>query len=309
MYPWWSLIVLPYTRFEAPGSGQLMRVLCRAKPSKPGDTWHEAPTRLARGKLHGYLMRLDLRDWCQRTTFFLGRYYELEVQMLVQAVLRPADRFVDIGANIGMLTLLAARCVGPSGRVDSFEPNPACLLELRQHLAINGIEHVRVHAFALSDNVGRLTLNLADSHTGTATLAPVLAAIETVEVEVRVGDFELAGSTPIRAIKIDVEGFELNVLRGLAKTLASHRPLLITEFIENHFARAGTSGRAIEDFLRGASYLPYRIATRRRRLSCQLTLTALSLGQPMPSDVIWIHRESDALDAMVAAGHLAVTAC
>lgn len=68
--------------------------------------------------------------------------------------LEPGDRFVDVGANIGMITLQAARLVGPSGRVESFEPNPNCFATLERHLAINGIENVVAHRVGLSDTSG-----------------------------------------------------------------------------------------------------------------------------------------------------------
>jgi precorrin-6B methylase 2 len=69
-------------------------------------------------------MELDLAAWSERSAYFLGRFYDLNLQMLMIQILKPGDRFVDIGANIGMLSILAARLVGPSGRVESFEPNP-----------------------------------------------------------------------------------------------------------------------------------------------------------------------------------------
>ena len=90
-----------------------------------------------RGKLHGYKMELDLRDWSEQMTYFLGRHSDLPLQLAMMALLKPGDRFVDVGTNIGMITLLAARLVGPEGRVDAIEPNPACCARVRRSLTLN----------------------------------------------------------------------------------------------------------------------------------------------------------------------------
>jgi hypothetical protein len=66
-----------------------------------------------RGKLHGYEMSLDLGNWSNRQTYFLGRFYDLPTQLVLLSCLRPDDIFVDIGANEGMISLLASRLVGP----------------------------------------------------------------------------------------------------------------------------------------------------------------------------------------------------
>ena len=57
-------------------------------------------------------MELELSDWAERYTFFLGRYYEMGVQRVLDAILMPGDRFVDIGANIGMIALHARSLIG-----------------------------------------------------------------------------------------------------------------------------------------------------------------------------------------------------
>ena len=76
--------------------------------------WDSAPWLSVRGKWHGYEMHLNLADWSERQTWFLARYHELDLQLLMNACLRPGDRVIDVGANIGMLSLHAAWRVGPS---------------------------------------------------------------------------------------------------------------------------------------------------------------------------------------------------
>ena len=75
-------------------------------------------------------------------------------------LLKPDDRFVDIGANIGMLTLKGASLVGKLGRVDSFEPNPNCCKRIRENLELNKINNVYLHEVGLSDKTDTLKLSI-----------------------------------------------------------------------------------------------------------------------------------------------------
>ena len=284
------LLWLPYTRLELPGWGKLKFIR-----SFDDNRWSNAPTKLTKGKLHGYWMKLDLSDWSQRMTYFLGRYYELGVQQLLNVLLVPGDRFIDIGANIGMITLHAAHLVTEKGQVDCFEPNPECVEAIKGNLKLNNIKHVTVYPVGLSDSSGTLQLNLSSSHTGTATLVKIDNAIETFDVQIVVGDEIISpDSCRIKLIKIDVEGFELHVLKGLKKTLDNSKPLLITEFVESHFQRAGTSSKEIETFLKGIGYMPYGIATQRKWMRHSLKLIALDnlSNTPEIEDIFWMHSEN-----------------
>jgi FkbM family methyltransferase len=286
-----SRLILPFTRAELPRHDELMqwagvdwRVGLKAD-------WKALPPAVVRGKEHGYLMKLDRSDWCQRLTYFTGRYYEFGVLRAMEAVLRPGDAFVDIGANIGMLTLHARHLVGTAGYIDCFEPNPACVDAIREHLAMNGITNATVHPCALAATPGTMTLRLTSEHSGTATLTDVgSAAVREIPVELRVGDDEIA-SAP-RLIKIDVEGFEMQVLQGLTRTIEEHRPFLILELIDSHLSRAGTSAAEVSEFLLTRGYRAFVIGKRRRHFRHHLTLRPLQKdGSGQPPDVLWVHKE------------------
>lgn len=280
--------VLPYTRHELPGWGHLLGALRVLAPAE-GHTWNGARVRVIRGKGHGFLMKLDLSDWAQRMTFCLGRYYELGVLQVLDKVLGPGDAFVDVGANIGMVSLHARSLVGDAGAVHSYEPNPDCLRLLQEHVELNRLRNVFIHGCALSDTAGELRLSLTSEHTGTATLAPVPDARRTYAVPVRVGDEALTGTAP-KAVKIDVEGFELHVLRGLRHTLARAAPFVITEVEETFLRRAGTSTQELMSFMSSLGYRAYGIGLGRTFFRWRLRLSPVRLHGELArfSDVLWV---------------------
>jgi len=290
MHPKFAVVVLPFTRAEVPKWPLLMNAVSADWDTSFDRRWPGQAKVVVRGKNHGFLMNLDRSDWAQRMTYFLGRYYELGVARVLELILRPGDRFVDIGANIGMITLHARSLVGSAGRIDCFEPNPDCVDSLRRNLALNDIQNVVIHQCALAEIAGSMTLSLMSGHSGTATLADVGGkAIRKIVVDVRVGD-EVIKEVP-RLMKIDVEGFELQVLKGLRSTLSVHRPFVITELIERQLALAGTTVREMADYLSSLDYKAYGIVTRRKNLRSTLVLRPIPRDGQFAgvADVLWGH--------------------
>jgi FkbM family methyltransferase len=229
-------------------------------------------------------------------TYFIGRYYELGVQRILDLILNPGDRFVDIGANIGMITLHARSLVGKNGRIDCFEPNPTCAAKILTHLSINNIGNVTIHACALSDHRGELHLNLTSDHSGTATLAKVDGVRHSFLVDVRVGDDVLTGGQPIDVVKIDVEGFELRVLAGMRRTLVAFKPIVITELIESQLNRAGTTSAEVSKFLKDQGYVPFGVGSSRTFLRHELALFAATTNC---NDAVWIHPTHKRAEALM----------
>ncbi len=302
MYPRLSFLLLPYVRRELPGWGHLLNI-AGAGGAKDDHRWVSAPAKTIKGKGHGYWMRLNLSNWSDRASYFLGRYYQIGIQLLLQDALRPGDRAIDVGANVGMVTLCAAALVTDTGKVESFEPNPECVADMKANLAMNGIEHVNVHNVGLSDTTGNMTLTLASSsedpsqHSGAGTLAPIDAsgghrAFKSFEVPVLVGDDVIMQDTkPVNLIKIDVEGFEFHVLQGLTRTLETWHPLVVTEFLERHLLRAGTTKAEILDFMTGLGYEPFGVSVHRHFLEHRLHLIPFEKEAESSGfdDVLWLH--------------------
>ena len=157
---------------------------------------------------------------------------ELPVQVALFDLLRPGDVFLDVGANVGFFSLLAARAVGPAGQVYAVEPVPANAEQIRRGARRNRLA-VDVLELALTDRTGTTTLVLA-MHPGGAAVASAAAPPDptgTIEVETDTVD-RLVSSGRIRVpsvVKVDVEGAESEVLAGMTATLATHRPAVICE--------------------------------------------------------------------------------
>ena len=161
--------------------------------------------------------------------------------------LGPGDVFWDIGANIGFYTLLGAAIVGRTGRVVAFEPEATSRARLFENIARNAFDHVDVKPIALGRE--RTVLQLETASRASAGVHRLVGAAgpgldgERVDVEVWPGDAVRAAGAPVpTAVKIDVEGFELDVLQGMAQTLAD--PGCRALLVEVHFALLEARGMA-----------------------------------------------------------------
>jgi FkbM family methyltransferase len=164
--------------------------------------------------------------------------WEPNVTAAFRRALAPGDVCLDLGAHIGYYTLLAAGLVGPQGHVYAFEPSPASYRGLRANVELNGLENVTALERAVGEQEGRAVLYEGPgTNSGLATLSAALAAKSGTparEVTVEVGPVtsvvpaeELAR---VRAIKIDVEWHEVEVLRSLTPVFEIGGPLSV--FVE-----------------------------------------------------------------------------
>jgi FkbM family methyltransferase len=165
-------------------------------------------------------------------SFALGTS-EPEVQAALAGILTPGRIFFDIGANVGFYTVLGAKRVGSDGHVYAFEPLPANVAALNRNLELSGLTGVTVIPHAVADRGGPMWLVVArESFWGRlSTLPPPRNAIGTIPVLcVSIDEIVSTGDVaPPDVVKIDVEGAELDVLRGMAQTLRTSRPVIVCE--------------------------------------------------------------------------------
>jgi FkbM family methyltransferase len=146
----------------------------------------------------------------------------------IRRLLAPGDTFIDVGANVGWYTAIASRSVGPRGRVIAFEPAPGSLAYLRRTVAENGCRNVTIEPKALSDKPGTLDLHIGVENKGHNSIIASGATGETVAVEAVTLD-DYLGDVPggIRLIKIDTEGAEGFILRGMRETFRKNPHMAI----------------------------------------------------------------------------------
>ncbi len=181
-----------------------------------------------RGPAQGLWLRLNPRT---------GRNYfdgggETEVQEALQKHLLPGMTFYDIGANIGFFSLLAARLVGERGRVVAFEADPEVAGRLREHVARNALNWIKVEQNAVWSEPR--TVNFERTDPGTSPdrgLGHVVSSntSDTIQVDaVSLDDYTWTESSP-DFLKCDAEGAEVEVFRGAARMLKEKRPGIICE--------------------------------------------------------------------------------
>lgn len=150
-----------------------------------------------------------------------------------RAAARPGGVALDVGANAGAYALLFGQWMRPGGRVFAFEPSPAAFDGLSRHVALNGLADVVTPVRAAASDHGGTAALIGAGHHGTSRLAaPGERGTETVET-VTIDSFCATHRINPTLIKIDVEGFELEVLRGARETIARMGdPLAL--FVEMH---------------------------------------------------------------------------
>lgn len=156
--------------------------------------------------------------------------------------IRPGDTVVDVGANIGVYTMLAAELAGPAGHVHAFEPDPQSMCYLLTNVSRNGLaERVTLWNLAASDRSANARLYLDVKTARTTSLradaySPDAQRREPLVVATAMLD-ELITQPP-RFVKIDVEGAELAVLAGAARLLREHHPVLLVEVLPDNLPAA-----------------------------------------------------------------------
>lgn len=169
-----------------------------------------------------YKFYVDPDDWSISPHLMLDGLWEQRVTEAIVDRLQPGMTAIDVGANVGYFSMLMAALVGETGRVMAFEPNPAAANRLEASLAINGFTNrAVVYAEPLGDDEGmRLVLNVPDHHPGGVQRAWVeIAGSNQIIAHTRRLD-RVPGALAAALVKIDTEGMEESVWRGMSTMIA-----------------------------------------------------------------------------------------
>jgi FkbM family methyltransferase len=184
--------------------------------------------------VHGQKIALDGRDLSITPGLALHGYHEWAEEAFVRRTLRGGDWFVDVGASVGVFSILAASRCGPFGRVLAFEPNPCAHQLLSKSAAINWFQdRISIHETALGEVEGSGVLTffpqrLGDGQidVGAGRAQPFHATAQLLEpkelqVTMQTLDGVIPVDLPIKIMKIDAEGYEPKVLQGGKRLIAS----------------------------------------------------------------------------------------
>jgi FkbM family methyltransferase len=231
-----------------PGRGVLARLAYRLDP-------HDIVHEMAPG------VRIRIRiDRDEELAYWANRYDLNDDVQVFASLLKPGMVVVDVGANIGMYTLFAARAVGPSGRVLAFEPVPALYDRLAGNVAATGVDSVSTYQVAISDRRGNAPFHLGRSDSMGSLVRAQTSATIAVPTESLDDFLERQSITRVDMVKIDAEGAEMQIVGGMRRLLArTDRPVLFIEHNDLALRAAGSSAEELFATIVGYGYAPHLV--------------------------------------------------
>ncbi len=178
-------------------------------------------------------------DWATDITYWTGTHEKHDELKVFLSYLREGMVVFDVGANIGFYALHFARKVGPNGKVYAFEPVPEYFERLKQHINLNDVTNIIPVPIALSDQKGTAKMSVASGdsslfhHESDRFIEVPLATLDEFMSEHQINC--------AHALKLDVEGAELHVIRGANHTIQNFKPIMMVELNATTLKAAGTS--------------------------------------------------------------------
>lgn len=218
-------------------------------------------------------IELRLSEHMQSRIFWLD-YYNIDIVSVLNSTIRPGMVIIDVGANIGELTMVCANRTGPTGKVIAFEPVECIAAALEANISKNKLSWVQIVRAGVSDFCGWSNIYesfqqsyLADENYGLASLYGKdndCSVLQTVELVTLDSFLDAHPQDRVDLIKIDIEGAELPCLLGSERTLRRYRPTLIIEVQADSSGAAGYKQSDILDYLCRFNYSIYKIGRRGR---------------------------------------------
>ena len=208
---------------------------------------------------YGHVNEADLSDYMERSGFFGA--HSPKLLRYIASVLRPGDWAIDIGANVGLVSSPMAAAVGHGGRVSAVEPLARNIQRLEAFQKVNGLRQLEVIPVALGStkSTARLRLSSLPGGSGTGSFVAPWAREEYVEVPTTTLDAvveERRSDKPLRLIKMDVEGYEGEVVAGGERTFKELRPFVLCELHDRLLRAAGLSAEGLLRMFAGMGYGP-----------------------------------------------------
>lgn len=229
--------------------------------------------------IHGHFLRFTVHAENELLSNIFrqeGAYSRNDLEVM-SGVLKPGSTFIDAGANIGWHSMIAAKMVGPTGRVIAFEPETKNLALLRENIALNGLTNVEIVPKAVMDVSGTRELHLSSTNFGDHIVGlqiQTTAHDQKITIEATTLDetFAALGLNPkkIALIKADIQGSEVDMLEGGREFFRVHRPPLILEYSPRHLRWLGRSFFDVLSFIDRNGYRPYHLEGEKHRPVAQI---------------------------------------
>lgn len=191
--------------------------------------------------------------------------YEPHIVKEILSNTKDGDVCIDVGANIGHHTIIMSQNVGDTGKIHAYEPIPKIKEQLTKSLLLNEIKNVNVLQIALSDKEGEMELNICDSNIGSSSLVNKTNDSEKINIQTKTLDSY--NYEKVNFIKIDVEGFEYNVLLGGENTISKYHPTIIIEYSPVYYQKSNPShSKEILSFFKKYDYTIFDLEDNKKEI-------------------------------------------
>jgi len=207
-------------------------------------------------------LHIDFKYFVHSSIYFNGNW-EPGITKYIQNALSVGDIFVDIGANVGYYSLLASKIVKPSGKVIAFEALPVIREELKMNIELNRYDNIEIQNCGLSDRQETDTIYHMLGNSGQSSIRHDLVKSKAIPYEVAFVTFDEAVDPKyyprIRIVKIDVEGAEYKVLKGMVNFLRNSSPKteVICELTNSYLKQIGCKCDEVLSFMKRLGFNAY----------------------------------------------------
>lgn len=209
---------------------------------------------------YNFSIKLNPQNGAIDQYIYIHKNWEVEIGSILKKELKGGDTFIDVGANIGYFSLLASELIKQTGSVIAFEPIPKIVDQFKDSIKFNNIKNIFVRNIAIGDQKSLQKLSTGSGGIGGSSLVKQNKSGTQEKVIVSTLDEELFNIDHIEMIKIDVEGYEYEVLLGAKNVLIKHMPKIILEFSPNIYKeRSPQMAKSILLLLKEVGYLIYDI--------------------------------------------------
>ena len=205
---------------------------------------------------HAGNLELQLNDYIDMW-LYTGADFEPHTVSLFRKILKTGDNALDIGANIGYLSLIASNIVGSSGKIYAFEPTPETIIKFKKNLALNNCSNIILYQTAVSETNGTAVFRIPSDevkNSGRASLRDIEENNFEIKVETTRLDSMLEDLPTIQLVKMDIEGAEAMALKGMEQLINRDRPLFIMELSGFYLQQLSSSSNFVIEFFKKKHY-------------------------------------------------------